>query len=60
MNNLQYIESAKKEFEYYKLYAEKTFGQLTDDQLFNQFNNVQSQPQMCLRSTEPPLLPNPC
>ena len=38
MNNLQYIESAKKEFEYYKLYAEKTFGQLTDDQLFNQFN----------------------
>ena len=38
MSNLQYIESAKKEFEYYKLLAEKTFGQLTDDQLFNQFN----------------------
>jgi hypothetical protein len=32
MSNLQYIESAKKEFEYYKLLAEKTFGQLTDDQ----------------------------
>ena len=38
MSNLQYTESAKKEFEYYKLLAEKTFGQLTDDQLFNQFN----------------------
>jgi hypothetical protein len=38
MSNIQYLESAKKEFEYYKLLGEKTFGQLTDDHLFNQFN----------------------
>ena len=39
MSNLQYIESAKKEFEYYKKLGEKTFAQLTDEQLFNQINS---------------------
>ena len=39
MSNLQYLESAKKEFEYYKQLGEKTFAQLTDEQLFNQINS---------------------
>ena len=39
MSNLQYLLSAKKEFEYYKQLGEKTFAQLTDDQLFNQINS---------------------
>jgi hypothetical protein len=34
MSDLQYLESAKKEFGYYKLLGEKTFSQLTDEQLF--------------------------
>ena len=38
MSNLQYLESAKKEFEYYKLLGEKTFSQLTDEQLFIEAN----------------------
>src|ERR1043165_2357559 len=29
-----YLESAKKQFEYYRLLGEKTFDQLTDEQLF--------------------------
>ena len=33
MNTLDYIESSRKQFEYYKLLAEKTFAQLTDEQL---------------------------
>lgn len=33
-----YLESAKKQFEYYKMLGEKTFEQLTDEQLFWQFN----------------------
>jgi hypothetical protein len=33
-----YIESATKQFEYYKLLSEKTFAQLTDDQLLWQYN----------------------
>jgi len=33
-----YLDSVKKQFEYYKLLGEKTFSQLTDDQLFWQFN----------------------
>jgi predicted secreted protein len=33
-----YLESVKKQFEYYKMLGEKTFNQLTDEQLFWQFN----------------------
>jgi Protein of unknown function (DUF1572) len=33
-----YLESAKKQFEYYKMLGEKTFAQLTDEQLFWQAN----------------------
>lgn len=38
MSNLQYLNSTKKEFEYYKLLGEKTIEQLTDEQLHFQFN----------------------
>lgn len=33
-----FLESAKKQFEYYKMLGEKTFSQLTDEQLFMQLN----------------------
>jgi hypothetical protein len=33
-----YLESAKKQFEYYKVLGEKTFAQLSDEQLFWQYN----------------------
>lgn len=33
-----YIQSVKKQFEYYKMLGEKTFSQLTDEQLFWQYN----------------------
>jgi len=33
-----YLESVKKQFDYYKMLGEKTFGQLTDEQLFWQYN----------------------
>lgn len=33
-----YLESAKKQFEYYKMLGEKTFAQLSDDQLFEKYN----------------------
>lgn len=33
-----YLNSAKKQFEYYKLLGDKTFNQLSDEQLFWQFN----------------------
>jgi len=33
-----YLGSIKKQFEYYKMLAEKTFAQLTDEQLFWQYN----------------------
>lgn len=33
-----YLDSVKKQFEYYKMLGEKTFSQLTDEQLFWQFN----------------------
>jgi hypothetical protein len=36
--NSNYLESAIKQFEYYKQLGEKTFDQLTDEQLFWQFN----------------------
>ncbi|GAB3525002.1 DUF1572 domain-containing protein [Emticicia fontis] len=33
-----YLTSARKQFEYYKMLGEKTFAQLTDEQLFWQYN----------------------
>jgi len=33
-----YLESVKKQFEYYKMLGEKTFVQLSDDKLFWQYN----------------------
>ncbi|MEZ4800057.1 MAG: DUF1572 domain-containing protein [Flavobacteriales bacterium] len=36
--NSEYLESVKKQFEYYKLLGEKTMAQLEDDQLFYQYN----------------------
>lgn len=33
-----YLESVRKQFEYYKMLGEKTFDQLTDDQLFWKYN----------------------
>ncbi len=33
-----YIQSAIKQFEYYKMLGDKTFSQLTDDKLFWQYN----------------------
>ncbi len=33
-----YIESVKKQFEYYKMLGEKTFDQVSEDQLFWQYN----------------------
>lgn len=33
-----YLKSVKKQFEYYKMLGEKTFDQLTDEQLFWQLN----------------------
>jgi len=34
-----YLDSVKKQFEYYKMLGEKTFDQLTDEQLFRQYND---------------------
>lgn len=36
--NSDYLESVKKQFDYYKMLGEKTFDQLTDEQLFWQYN----------------------
>jgi hypothetical protein len=36
--NTNYLESAMKQFEYYKMLGEKTFAQLADEQLFWQYN----------------------
>ncbi len=33
-----FLDSAKKQFEYYKILGEKTFAQLSDEQLFWQYN----------------------
>ncbi|HOZ88487.1 MAG TPA: DUF1572 family protein [Bacteroidia bacterium] len=35
----QFLESVKKQFEYYKLLGEKTFGQLSEEQLFFKYND---------------------
>lgn len=37
--NLDYLKSIKSQFEYYKLLGEKTFEQLTEEQLFWQYNS---------------------
>ena len=34
-----YLESAKKQFLYYKMLGDKTFAQLPDDKLFWQYND---------------------
>ncbi|MBP7478287.1 MAG: DUF1572 family protein [Chitinophagales bacterium] len=36
--NSNYIESAKKQFEFYKLLGEKTFNQIPEEKLFWQYN----------------------
>jgi Protein of unknown function (DUF1572) len=33
-----FLDSSKKQFHYYKMLGEKTFAQLSDEQLFWQFN----------------------
>lgn len=33
-----YLESVKKQFEYYKMLGDKTFAQVSDEQLFQQYN----------------------
>ena len=38
MSNEGYLQSVKKQFSYYKALAEKTFAQLTEEQLFWQYN----------------------
>lgn len=37
--NTAYLESAKKQFEYYKMLGDKTIAQLPDDKLFWQYND---------------------
>ena len=37
--NTDYLESAKKQFEYYKMLGDKTIDQLPDDKLFWQYND---------------------
>lgn len=36
--NSEYLESAKKQFEYYKLLGEKTFDQLSEEKMFFKYN----------------------
>lgn len=36
--DFNYLDSALKQFEYYKMLGDKTFAQLTDEQLFWQYN----------------------
>lgn len=37
--NTNYLESVKKQFEYYKMLGDKTIAQLPDEKLFWQYNN---------------------
>ena len=37
--NSNYLESIIKQFEYYKMLGDKTFSQLSDENLFWQYNN---------------------
>jgi hypothetical protein len=36
----QFLDSTKKQFEYYKMLGDKTFAQLTDEMLFWQYNST--------------------
>lgn len=36
--NQEYIDSVRKQFEYYKMLGEKTIAQLSDEQLFWKYN----------------------
>lgn len=38
MEQTAYLESVRKQFEYYKMLGDKTFAQLNDEQLFWQYN----------------------
>jgi hypothetical protein len=38
MKDSEYIESVKKQFEYYKMLGEKTFAQVEDEKLFHKMN----------------------
>jgi len=40
MNSENYLESVRKQFEYYKMLGDRTFDQLEDVQLFWQFNEA--------------------
>lgn len=40
MESVQYLKSARQQFEYYKLLGEKTFAQLPDHRLFTQINET--------------------
>ena len=37
--DINYLESAKKQFEYYKMLGDKTFAQIPDEKLFWKFND---------------------
>jgi hypothetical protein len=39
MKNLEYLDSVKKQFEYYKQLGDKTFEQIGDEQLFYVYNS---------------------
>jgi hypothetical protein len=39
MNNLEFLESVKRQFAYYKQLADKTFEQVSDEQLFFKYND---------------------
>jgi hypothetical protein len=39
MNANNYLDSVKKQFEYYKMLGDKTFSQMEEDRLFWQYNN---------------------
>lgn len=39
MTNNDYLDGIRKQFEYYKMLGDKTFAQLTDEQLFWQYND---------------------
>ncbi len=39
MTNNNYLDGIRKQFEYYKMLGDRTFAQLTDEQLFWQYNS---------------------
>ena len=40
MNDTNYLQSIRKQFEYYKMLGEKTMGQVSDEGLFWQYNDA--------------------